>query len=194
MDPTIIAALVSALGAILAAIMAALSKKLWTFRIRKVSLLEAERPSDPEEECRLTEARRFLERQDSIAAWNKRANASLTFSQYIVGGVLATSFMQNVLSKELVGFLGVIVLVSKLIHQHYRPDVSFQSARYRAFRLRKLIRTAEDNLYALQQGEQNEVTLYDIRQMISKGLSLIEEDELAEFHREGTEERNAEQG
>ena len=140
--------------------------------------LAKKRMCDPESETRVREARGVLARQENIAKWNKWADTSLTFSQYIVGGVLASSFIQSALAPELIGFLGVLVLASKLIHQHYRPDVSSRTAKHRATRLRSLIRTAEDGLYAIRSGQKSVPTLLAIRTRMSDGLSEIERAEL----------------
>jgi len=37
---------------------------------------------DNETECRLTEAKHLLNRQEVVAVWNRRANGFLTFAQY----------------------------------------------------------------------------------------------------------------
>jgi len=133
---------------------------------------------------RLQDARWAKSRQERIAIWNKRANAFLTLAQYVVGGVLATSFVQQSLSKEAVGLLGVIVLVSKLIHQHYRPDLVFAGASQRAVFLSHTIRSVEDDLFALSNGmvlpETKSIDI--IRRRVSKALSQIEQAELTEIN------------
>ena len=88
-----------------------------------------EATQDLEKDSRLNEARELLGRQESSAKWNRRANGSLTFGQYILGGVLATSFVQVSLSAQGVSLLGVLVLISSLVHQTYRPDLQARRSR-----------------------------------------------------------------
>ena len=89
---------------------------------------------------------------------------------------MATSFQ----SIQAIGLLGVLVLISSLIHQTYRPDIQTRGARERAMRLRRLIRQAEDGLFAIRSETVNTPSIHDVRKMVSLGLSEIEEMELAD--------------
>lgn len=60
---------------------------------------------DPAKDSRLADAQRALDQQESLAKSNSRAAASLTFRQYIIGGALASSFVQESLTSQVVGFL-----------------------------------------------------------------------------------------
>jgi len=196
LDPTVVASIVAGLATIVGAVMSLLSRRLIAMKMGPVEIEfkgEGPPPPDLDRDSRLTEARQALSRQGSIAKWNKRANAWLTFSQYVIGGVLATSFMQNALSKEVVGFLGVLVLLSKLIHQHYRPDVSFRAAQRRSVQLKRLIRGAEDEVFTIKQEMEGAPSILDVRTRVSNGLSDIEEEELAETGEESRSGENAEQ-
>jgi|SRR6185437_2967464 len=133
---------------------------------------------DYEADTRLNEARLMLRRQTTLAAWNRWTTHFLAFGQYVVGGVLATSFIQSELSKETVGFLGVLVLVSSLIHQRFRPDVQYRNAKERAAFLTKLIRKAEDEIFAIQRLRPNAKSVQDVRGLVSEGLSKTEASEL----------------
>lgn len=177
MDATVTAAMISALAALLAAIMSAFTARL---RLNNVASPSAEYEGVAEPECdvRLNEARDYLQRQEAMARWNCRAAASLTFSQYIVGGILATSFVQEALPREVVGFLGLLVLIASLIHHRYRPDIYARCARERAVQLRALIRKAEDALYAIRSGKADAPSLLKIRKMVSEGLAEVEVSEL----------------
>jgi hypothetical protein len=186
MDATVIAALISALAALVAAIMSKLTSRL---RLKHLVVIATEDKSAPDQEddIRLDEARASLYRQESIAKWSCRAAASLIFSQYVVGGILASSFVQDSLSNEITGFLGILVLASSLVHHHYRPDIYSREARQRAARLRTLIRTAEDLLYAIRHGKQGAPSLYTIRKTVSEGLAEIEADELKDIEPDNAE-------
>jgi hypothetical protein len=149
MTPEIIAAVVAAAASVLGTLIAALSKRALALKVGGIEI-QLEATQDPASESRLPELRESLARQQSIVSWNGRASAFLTFGEYIVGGVLASSFVQASLAAPLVGSLGVLVLVSSLVHQRYRPDLQASGAKQRAVKLRGMIRAVEDDLYALR--------------------------------------------
>jgi hypothetical protein len=186
MDATLIAALVSALAGLVAAVASALTSRLQLDRTRPNAVDDSE-VSDSERDVRLNEARDVLQRQETIVRWYCRAAALLTFSQYIVGAILATSFVQESLPREIVGFLGVLVLGSSLVHHRYRPDIQSRDARQRAAQLRTVIRTAEDALFEIGKGKQGAPSLIKIRKMVSVGLTKIEAIELNDLEPEDTE-------
>jgi hypothetical protein len=134
--------------------------------------------SDIEVDSRLTEARRMLKRQRSTASWNRSANSLLTFGQYIVGGVLATSFVQDSLDSRIVGLLGVLVLASSLVHQYYRPDLVARSAAERYVQLRVLIRQAEDEIFARRSETTDAKSVLEVRRLLTAGLEAIDYGEL----------------
>jgi hypothetical protein len=146
--------------------------------------------NDPEEESRISDARCELNRQETRAKWSRCASALLTFAQYVIGGILASSFVQKSLTSDTVGFLGVTVLFSSLVHQRYRPDVQFRCAKGRAANLRNLIRVAEDDLFAIREQRDGAPTVFDIRKRISECLARIDDSEIAELD----EQSNANDG
>jgi hypothetical protein len=133
---------------------------------------------DWEIDTRLSEARSALRRQETSLAWNRRTMNSLTFSQYVIGGVLASSFVQAQLAKETVGFLGVLVLVSSLIHQRYRPDIKHRNGKQRAADLRAVIRQAEDAVFDARTQQKSFDAIQPIRQLVTNGLNQLEAAEL----------------
>jgi hypothetical protein len=159
-------------------------------------LVEREQPSPPksrdrsgvdwEGDSRLTDAKQSLARQESIAKWNLRTVNSLTFGQYIIGGVLATSFVQTIVSSSAVGFLGVLVLVSSLVHQRYRPDLKARNAKERTVSLKRLVRKAEDLVFELKK-KKDEDGLAKVRDLISTELAKVDESELADLAADGVE-------
>lgn len=130
-----------------------------------------------EVDTRLSEARRGLERQEEIVQWNNWTINTLTFGQYVIGGVLVMSFIQSLLSPGTIGFLGILIVGSSLIHQRFRPDIKVQSACKRAVRFRQLIRKAEDMIFEMKRRKDIE-GVHAVRQMISNGLSEMEKSEL----------------
>jgi hypothetical protein len=99
--------------------------------------------------ARIQEAREALHKQLSAEKWSRISGNLLTVGQYIIGGLLASSFVQESLSPKLVGFLGVLVLLASLLKQHFRPEVSAENASKKAVRLRALIRMSEDQITIL---------------------------------------------
>lgn len=130
-----------------------------------------------EVDTRLSEARRELERQEEIIRWNHLTINSLTFGQYVIGVVLALSFIENSLPAAAVGFLGILVIVSSLIHQRFRPDIKVQNTFKRVIWLRQLIRKAEDMIFEMKRKKDVE-GVHAVRQKVSEGLSEMEKSEL----------------
>lgn len=135
---------------------------------------------------RIHEAARLAFKQEAFAKWVAFGANALTVAQYIVGGLLVSSFLQSVLTRNIVGFLGLIVLACKLINQHFHPEQLSWEARQRAVRLRQAIRQAEDELCAIKEGKDAEKELIAIRQKIS---SAINEAEAAEIRDAGKRRR-----
>lgn len=131
----------------------------------------------PEEKLirqRLAEAQLAVKAQDAKAARNRIASTLLTFGQTVIGGVLATSFVQESLSRAMVGTLGVLVLLSSLIHQRYRPDLKTDDARERSYRLRVLIRAIENDLAAVEAGRDTAPPIDKILKRLTTGINEVE--------------------
>jgi hypothetical protein len=126
-----------------------------------------------------------LEKQSELAVAHRIAGGLLTFSQFVVGGLLASSFLQENLSKNIVGILGLVVLFSSLLRQHYRPDVKFRGALLRATQLKILIRQAEDYVYAAEANVSGAPSLFEIRQFLTESLNQINHSELQDFDGDG---------
>jgi hypothetical protein len=149
----------------------------------RIELANEKQAPDPFEPAvqRLDEARDMLRRQQSIAKSNRWISTSLTVGQYIIGGLLASSFLQQSLSSNVVGLLGLLVLVSSLLFQHFRPDIRLRGALARTLLLKTLIRTSEDDLYSMRCSDPSVDAVYGLRKRISDGLSRIEASELDEM-------------
>lgn len=125
---------------------------------------------------RLREVRSALKRQQRIATTFSTVSSTLTFVQFVVGGLLTTSFLQESLSKPVIGVLGLLVLGSSWIRQYYRPDVQALGARTRAAKLRALIRKLEDQIAMTEEGFSNTLSRPEMLRMLSDGLNQIEEE------------------
>jgi hypothetical protein len=130
---------------------------------------------------RIDEVQKFLQKQESLARRNQLASSLLVFGQYVIGGALASSFVQESLSRQIVGTLGVLVLLSSLIHQRYRPDIKIRGARDRVLKLRSLIRYAQDEYNSNRIGRTGADSLDKIIRRLSRGLTEIEATEVHEF-------------
>jgi len=86
---------------------------------------------------RIQELKSYLNEQEKIAQRNNLSGGLLTIGQYIVGGLLATSFIQEHMSNIVVGILGLVVLFSSTVHQKFRPDLKAAAAKSRALKLRR---------------------------------------------------------
>lgn len=160
------------------------AKRLTRFEIQLSDItVDGKRLVDPVKDSRLPEAKNALDRQQSLATRYRFADATLIFGQYIIGGVLASSFIQQSLNPQIIGLMGVLVLVSSLIRQRYRPDLQAAGARSRVAILRGLIRDTEDRIYALENGRENTMKIFEIREIVSKGLKAVEESELLDLRK-----------
>ena len=99
---------------------------------------------------RLNEARRLHNRERSTARWQSFADKALTFSHYVIGAMMATSFVQKSLTPTVIGWMGLIVVASSAIKQHYHPDIAAQNAAQKASQLDALIRQGEDRVVVLE--------------------------------------------
>ena len=99
---------------------------------------------------RLREARNALQQQMTTEKINLWANRLFIGGQYVIGGLLATSFVQASLSPTFAGLLGLVVLLSQIVRQRYNPEANVLLARHKINRLRELIREAEDDLAQLK--------------------------------------------
>lgn len=134
-----------------------------------------------EDMTRIDEIRDSLQRNESVARWAGRSNGLLIFGQVVIGGVLATSFVQSQLNHSIVSLLGVLVLVSSLIHQQFRPDLKHRGARRRVAKLTHLLRDAEDGVFEIQQGTCSAPSIQSLRRRVTQKLSQIEQTEVEEM-------------
>jgi hypothetical protein len=174
----LVAVLLSFTATLASAVIAGFSER---FRGSKSAHLELTQPTnDPVKDSRLNELRGALARQKKVASLNGMADSYLTFGQYIVGGVLASSFIQESFSSQVTGAFGILVLLSSLIRQRYRPDIKAVGAKRRIVSLRSFIREVEDNLYTLNTAQEDALSIYAIRQKVTAQLSKFEESELVD--------------
>ncbi|MEP5622342.1 MAG: hypothetical protein ABJP82_07145 [Hyphomicrobiales bacterium] len=151
---------------------------MFASKVSKSLTLDFEATRDLNEDSRLNDVAQEFNRNKKMYRWSSSAAALLTFSQFIVGGLLASSFAQEALPQGMVGLLGVVVLLSSLIHQRFRPDMFAAQAKQRMFKTRKLIRLIEDDLFAIKNGTVSAQSIFDVRQKASAGLSELEDAEL----------------
>jgi hypothetical protein len=130
-------------------------------------------------EQRFREAKAELKRQTTLIHVNWWTSHILRFGQYVVGGVLATAFVKDTLTPNIVGLLGVLVLMASLVYQHFRPDVTLQECRARVYRLRRLVRRAEDEWARTRKGLPTSRSEEDIASILSRGLNDVDKLELA---------------
>lgn len=127
---------------------------------------------------RLNDAKAARRQEESSAKLSRILSGALTFAQVVIGGVLASSFVQESLPPKTVGVFGVLVLIASLVKQQYHPEVDAEQARQRASKLRILIRRSEDELATIDtrsaRGKDRPDALIDLRNRISLGLTEIE--------------------
>ena len=129
-------------------------------------------------QARFSEARAALDTQQRRARLYSWASTLLIFGQYIVGAALASSFVQETVSRTVVGSLGLVVLLASAIQQRFRPDAATRSAKRRILQMRRALRTAEDDVVALNSGDAGAPSAREILEVLSKGISDLELAEL----------------
>ncbi|MCB1106075.1 MAG: hypothetical protein H7A44_05980 [Opitutaceae bacterium] len=140
---------------------------------------EREKVRDYAREIRLPEVKQLLSEEEGRKGLYRAASASLAFGQFVVGGLLASSFIAENLSKSLIGFLGLLVLAASLVNQHFRPDILHKATAFRVYRLRSLRRWIEDQLYEFSRTETNDESIAAIRRKVSEALDELDRGELA---------------
>lgn len=132
---------------------------------------------------RVNEANEALNGQKSVAWWSSFASVLLTVGQYIVGGLLASSFVQSSLTPMLIGVLGLIVLFASICKQHFHPEVNAANAKGKAGQLRALVRTSEDDLAVLDakssKGHDHSDEMIALMRTLTQRMSEIEEGQTA---------------
>jgi hypothetical protein len=133
---------------------------------------------------RIREAATSCEQQLSVKKWSKMAANFLTIAQYIIGGVLASSFVQQSLTPKWVGVLGVLVLIASLFKQQFHPEINADDAQKKAFKLRALIRSSEDQVAILDAkiatGQDHTDAMIALLTHITQRLTEIEDPEVNE--------------
>jgi hypothetical protein len=133
-------------------------------------------------EARLREAQAALDNERIIERASRWSSHALIGGQFVVGGLLASAFVQETLSATLIGSLGLIVLLSQIIRERFNPEGIGDSARQKISRLNKLIRNTENDLalydayqkgYTAENGETP--SLHELLKATSDELGDIED-------------------
>ena len=174
MSLELIAAGAGAAGTIISAFLSLLAKRGRYILVAN----ERQETRDLESEIRLSELKSMLSDEDGRKSLYRYASASLVFGQFVVGGLLASSFIAKSLNETIIGILGLLVLASSLVNQHFRPDLLHKVAAQKVHRLRTLKRWTEDQLYEVTRAPLNEDRLLEIRRKVTATLEQIEQTEL----------------
>jgi len=172
-----IAAFVTILGAFVSATATSSTASAWARGIRARLPLRSVRkePVAPDGvTLRLLEAHQVLRRQESLAKAHRFGGGLLTFGQFVVGGLLASSFMQQEIAKQMIGILGLLVLASSIIRQHYQPEIAAVAARERAVKLKAIIREVEDQMYYAEQNLPEARSPNELRRTLTEALNDVD--------------------
>jgi hypothetical protein len=166
------------------AVLTALAAALSSFATKRAKLISAINERQPERrdyksEVRLPEIDALLAEESSRKTLYRYSAAFLVCGQFVVGGLLASSFVADNLSKSLVGILGLLVLASSLVNQHFRPDILHKAAASRMTKLRILKRHIEDELFDIMHGPVDDGRIVALRKQASIALAQIEATELS---------------
>lgn len=133
---------------------------------------------------RLDEAKQAMTSKRGSERIARISSNLLTVGQYIIGGVLASSFVQESLSPKSVGLLGILVLIASLVKQQFHPELNAENARKKTSQLQALIRTSEDQLTILDakiaSGQDHSDAMIALLTQITQRLNEIENPEAIE--------------
>jgi len=136
---------------------------------------------DFESHVRLADLRVQRDRFKRQATRNSISYNSLVFGQYVVGALLASSFIQQSLEGAFIGLLGVLVLLSSAIQQRFRPDVLSMQAKFRLTKAKRIIREIEDSVFLIKSRAPKAPSILKVREIASRSLTALEADELTGF-------------
>jgi hypothetical protein len=181
MDPIIIASLIAAVATILGAIISAFA----SLQKPKMLKIKEQKSFDTAEQAllyRIADAKKNLRSYAFNQTSYRWSNFLLTFGQYVVGGILATSLIYESLPREIIGSLGVLVMVASFIRNRERPDIKIHLIKEKsAIRLRGAIREAEDNLSMARFSPDSPEQLLKAMKELTFALNAIETEELYEI-------------
>lgn len=127
---------------------------------------------------RIAEAASTRNEQLRSAKWFNVAANGLIWTNFILGGVLASSFVQASVSPRWAGGLGVLVLIASLVQQKYHPDIDADVAAQKTAQLLTLIRVSEDKLAVadtkIAAGEDQTKAMIELMQWLTQRLGEID--------------------
>ena len=123
---------------------------------------------------RMAELDDAIRRQESSLRRAQLSDIALTVGQFIIGGVLASSFVQTTLP-SLVGFLGLLVLASSLVRQQFRPERESRLTLERLALLKKMRRKAQDLTAEVDAGANDAPSRNEIAKLVSNGLNEVDD-------------------
>lgn len=135
---------------------------------------------------RLHEMKAAIQKYEREAWVTRWSNNFLIAGQYVVGGTLASSFIQESMSSQTVGILGLIVLVATIFHQRYRPDVKSRVAKAKVSLLRSSLRRIEDELVITDSPNKTKII-----NRVTRVLNKVDEDEEWEIEDENESNQTA---
>lgn len=119
---------------------------------------------------RLEEVKRVYRREKRNEGLSNFANGLLVLGQYVVGAVLATTFIRENLDALITGLLGLSVVITTTLHQKFRPDLSAKISASKASFLYSTIIKVEDGIEKIRKAHPNAPAEEDIINMLSRTL------------------------
>lgn len=177
---------------LLAFLMSAMGQVFSTYRIKAkdsklqdevAKLLSGHREADLteidfEDITRLDDLRIAQIRYQRLARRSALTFNFLIAGQFIVGALLASSFVQATLTPKYTGVLGVLVLLSSAVQQRFRPDVLAAQAKSRLIKCNCIIRAIEDGVFRIRVADVTPNELLTLRNFATKGLDDLDRNEL----------------
>lgn len=157
---------------------------------RRRAALRAREPSAPtatedrdQLNIQINLIKEYLLQQQQKEAINRWSNYLLSFSQYVVGAALTTSFVGDNLTPQILGVLGVVTLLSSFAQQQLRPDIRRLEAGRRVVELRQILRRAEISAAEALTTKKSDFVLQAAKGFVEE-LHRVQRDEWTELRRD----------
>lgn len=123
--------------------------------------------------------------QDRKYTWLQRSAHALRFAQIILGGAITSSFVQQSISKQWIGFLGLLVLLSTLVDEAYKPSQKASIARYKSSRLKTILRRLDGQYAKIRDEDPTAPTIESLVNSLTIALEEVDNVEEAPLTQKG---------
>ena len=126
---------------------------------------------------RLSETKQAYKNEKFKENFSQLSNGLLIFTQYVIGGLLLSSFVQQNFTSGTIGSLGVVVLAATIVNQKFRPDLNASVSKTKVSWLFSTIIRVENRLALMEQGTQSDEKYEEIINLLTDTLISVNDPE-----------------